>query len=105
MMYAKSSAVEPVVDRHQHRADLRHGVERLELRVRVRRDVRHPVAWLHAEPLQRRRPAVAAIEELRVGQPQVAIDHRLASGVQPARAASELQRREWRFHGLLEGSG
>ena len=33
-----------VVDRHEHRADLRHGVERLELRVGVRRDVRDAIA-------------------------------------------------------------
>ena len=35
---------QPVVDRHQHGAELRHGVEGFELRMRVRRDVRHAVA-------------------------------------------------------------
>ena len=67
-----------VVDRHEHRADLRHGVERLELLVRVRRDVGDTVALLHAHPLQGRRPAVAAIEELLVGEAQVAVDDGLA---------------------------
>ena len=45
---------QPEVDRHQHRADLRHGVERLELRVGVGRDVGDAVALDDAEGLQRR---------------------------------------------------
>ena len=75
---------QPVVDRHEDRADLRHGVKRLELRVRVRRDVGDAIARLDAERLQRGGPPVAAIEELRVGKPQVAVDDRFAIGVQRA---------------------
>ena len=44
MMYCEVVRRQPVVDRHEHRADLRNGVERLELRVRVRRDVRDAIA-------------------------------------------------------------
>ena len=40
---------EPEVERHQHRADLRHRVERLELRVGVRRDVGDAIALLDAQ--------------------------------------------------------
>ena len=69
-----------IVDRHQHRADLRHGVVRFQLRVRVRRDVGDAVALPHAQRLQRRRPAVAAIEELLIGEPQFAVDDGLAVG-------------------------
>ncbi len=45
---------QPEVDRHEHGADLRNGVERLELRVRVGRDVGDAIALLDAEALQRR---------------------------------------------------
>ena len=41
---AEVAGNQAVVDRHQHRADLRDGVERLELGVRVWRDIGHPVA-------------------------------------------------------------
>ena len=95
-----------VVDRHDDRADLRHGIEGFELRVRVRRDVGHAIALAHAEPLQRRRPAVTALEELLVGQPQRAIHDRLAVGVELARAAREFQRRQRRFHlGVRDAAG
>ena len=60
---------QPVVDRHQHRADLRHGVERFELSVRVRRDIGHPVAGRDIQLLQGVRPAVATIKELRIAEP------------------------------------
>ena len=89
---------QPVVDRHQDGAELRHRVEGLQLRVRVRRDRGHPVALRHAEPLQRRGPAVAAIEELPVGQPEITVDDRLPVCVQPAGTAGEVQRRQRRFH-------
>jgi hypothetical protein len=41
-----------VVDGHDHGADLRHGIERLELGVRVGRDVGDAVSRPDAEPLQ-----------------------------------------------------
>src|SRR5260370_27511863 len=52
---------QPVVYRHQHRADLGHGVKRLELLVDVRGDVGDSVALANASPLARGRPAVAAV--------------------------------------------
>jgi len=88
----------PVVDRHQHRAGLGDGIERLELRVGVRRDGGDPVTRLDAQPLQRGRPPVAAVEELLVGQPEAAVDDRLAGAVQSAGAAGEVQRRQRCFH-------
>src|SRR5206468_3300949 len=89
---------EPVVDWHHNRADLRHRVERLQLRVRVRRDVGDAIARLDAEALQRRGPPVAAVEELLVAETQAAIDDGFAVPVQGPRPARELQRREWDFH-------
>src|ERR687888_1202339 len=95
---------EAIVDWYERRADLRHGVERFELRVRVRRDVRHTVAGADAEPLQRRRPPVAALEELGIGQPQIAVDERLAVRIQRARPARELERRQGYEHKNLNGA-
>ena len=89
---------EAVVDRHEHRAELRHGVERFELRVGVGRDVGDAIALAHAQALQRRGPAVAAVEELRVGEAQIAVDDGLAASVELAGAAHELQRGQWGFH-------
>ncbi len=90
---------EAVVDRHEHGADLGRGVEGLEHRVRVRRDDRDAIAGAHAHGLQRRRPAIAALEELCIGQPQRPVDHGLPMRIQLARAAREIERRERQFHG------
>ena len=40
---------QPEVQRHEHRPQLRHGVERLELCVCIGRDVGHAVALPHAQ--------------------------------------------------------
>jgi hypothetical protein len=61
--------------------------------MRVGRDVRDPVALFHAQSLQRRRPAVAPIEELLVRQPKIAINNPFAIAVKLSRPARELQRR------------
>ena len=81
---------ESVVHRDQHGADLRDGIERLQLAMGVRRDVDHPVTLLHAKVLERRRPAVRAVEELAVRQAQFTVDNGLAFRVEPAGSASEL---------------
>ena len=72
---------EPVVDGHQHRADLRHRIERFELLACVGRDIGDTIALPDAHRLQRRRPAVAAREELLVGQAYVAVDNGLTVAV------------------------
>jgi len=59
----------------------------------------------HAHLLQRRGPAVAPIEELPVGQPEIAVDDRLPVCVQPAGTAGEVQRRQWRFHDPIVTAG
>ena len=89
---------EAVVDRHQHGSHLGHGVKRLELLVRVRRDVRDTVPLLDAHRLQGRGPPVAAREELFVGQPQVAIDHPFAIAIQLACPSRELERCQRGLH-------
>ena len=94
---------EPRVDRDENGADLRHRVEGLEVRVRVAGDRGDPVSPAHAEPLQRRRPAVAAVEEGGIAQAEAAVDDGLPIAVQAARAASELHRRERGFHGIASG--
>ena len=86
------------VDRDEDRANLRHPVERLELLVGVRGDVCHAVAGRDAHRLQRRRPAVAPVEELLIGQPQVTVDDALAVSVKLACPARELERSERGFH-------
>ncbi len=91
--------VEPVVDRDEHGTELRDRIERFELRVGVRCDVGDPVALADPKPLQRRRPFVGACSELLVGQPQVAVDHGFAVGVEVASAAHEVERRERGAHG------
>ena len=90
---------EAIVDRHDHRADLRHGVERFEHRVRIRRDIGNAIAGRHPEALQRAGPTIAAIEKLLVGEAGQAVDHGLTVSVKPAGSARELQRRQWNFHG------
>jgi len=90
-----------VVDGHDHGADLGDGVERLELGVRVGRDVGDTIAGAHAELLQRGRPAVAALEELTVREAQVPVDDGLTFRVEPARAPRELEGREREFHDAL----
>ena len=90
---AEISRAQAVIQRHEDRAELRHGVELLEHRMRIGRDDDHPVTGAHAEALQRRRPAIAALEELRIRQAQRAINDGFALRVQQPRAARELQRR------------
>src|SRR5438046_1118733 len=89
---------QPEIDWHQHRADLRHRVKRLELRVRVGRDVRDPVALTDAQRLERGRPAIATLEELGVGPAFMAVDERLPVRVQPSRAPHEVEWRQRHIH-------
>ena len=56
-----------------------------------------------AERLQRRRPAVAAVEELRVGQRRSPSTTASRSRTEPPRAAHELERSERSFHGRTTG--
>jgi hypothetical protein len=44
---------QPEVDRHQDRPELRHGVERLELRMGIGRDIRHPISLADPQSLER----------------------------------------------------
>ncbi len=93
---------EAVVDGDEDRAELRNRVEGFELGMGVGRDVGDAVAFAHAHALQRRGPAVAAVEELFVGEAQIAVDDGLAASVEFAGAAHEIQRGQWGFHrGLL----
>src|SRR5205085_7773318 len=57
---------QPIVQRDQNGADLRHGVKRFQLRMGIGGDVSDAVAFFHTERLQRRRPRVAPIEKLLV---------------------------------------
>jgi hypothetical protein len=95
---AEVLAGQPVVQRHQHGAQLRYRVERGQLGVRVRGDRGHPVTGPDAEALQRRRPPVAAVEELFVAEPQVAVQHGQPAAVQPPGAAGEIEGGQRRFH-------
>ena len=79
-----------VVERNQDSPNLGDGVERLELGMRVGRDVRHPVTLPHTEPMKGRGPTVAAVEELLVGQAEVAVDDRLTLRVEAPGAPEKL---------------
>ena len=92
---------EPIVDRHDDGADLRHAVERFEHRMGVRRDIRDARAGVDVELLQHSGPAVAAIEELLVGETQRAVNDRFVMRVDAPGAPGELERRQWNFHDSL----
>src|SRR2546429_5852091 len=64
----------------------------------VGRDVGDAIARADAQPLEHGRPPVATLEELPVGQPQVAVDDRLALRVQSSSPSHELEWRERRLH-------
>ena len=89
---------QPVVDRHQNRADLRDRVKRFELSVRVGRDVSDTITLSHTECLQGGRPTITSVEKLFVVQSQIAVHYSIAFGVELARATREFERSERRFH-------
>src|SRR2546429_4056706 len=64
----------------------------------VGRDVGDAIARGDAQPLEHGRPPVATLEKLLVGQPQVAVDDRLALRVQSSSPSHELEWRERRLH-------
>jgi hypothetical protein len=73
---------EPIIYRNQYRADLRDCVVSLQMRVCIRGDAGDPIALSHAEGLQRRPPAIAAIQELSVGQAQISVGDRFPFGAE-----------------------
>src|ERR1700694_4682547 len=91
-----------IVDRHEDGTDLRHGIERFKLLVHVRSDVGNTITLLDAHALQGRRPAVAPLEELLVGEAEVSVDDALPIPVKLPRPSCELQRCKRGLHaGLL----
>src|SRR5206468_10546815 len=83
---------------HQDSAQLRHGVERLQLRMSIAREIGDTIARANAESLQDRRPAIAPIEKLGVAPARFAIDHGDLFRIKFPRAASEFEWRQRRFH-------
>jgi hypothetical protein len=69
---------EPHVERDQHRARERHAVVRLEQHVGIGREHGDARALGNAHAAQRAGEPQAAIEELRVGEAALAVDHRSA---------------------------
>src|SRR5437016_691097 len=59
------------------------------------------VSLPHSQPLQGRRPAVAPLEELPIGQPQIIVDDGLSVWIETACAAGKLQRSQRDFHVCL----
>src|SRR6266702_3000441 len=68
------------------------------MRVRVRGDVGDAIALPDTHRLQDRRPAITALEELSIRQPQFAVDDGFPVSVKPARATRKLHRRQGYFH-------
>lgn len=89
---------EAEIDRYNHRPNLRHSVEGLQMRVRVWRDGGNALSSLHPELLQCRRPAVAALKEFAIGKALFSIDHGFTICIKPAGAAGEVEGRERGFH-------
>src|SRR4051812_10643821 len=89
---------QPVVDRHEHGADLRHSIKRFEMAMGVRSNIDHTVAWLDAQCLQCRRPTVATLEKLPVGESQFSIDNSFTVAIQALRTPCELHRCQRYFH-------
>jgi len=87
-----------VVDGDEHRAELGNRVERLELGMRVGRDVGDPIALADPEPGEGGRPPVAPVEESLVGEAEVLVHHRLPVPVQPSRPPGELERGKRHLH-------
>jgi len=83
---------------YQNTAELRHGVERFQLRMRIGREIGDTISRANSESLQNRRPAIAPIEELGVGPARVAIDHGDLFRIKFASPASEFEWCELRFH-------
>ena len=94
---------QPVVHRHDDRAQLRHRVILLEVLMRVGCQRCYAVALLHAQLRQCRRPSVATLAERFVRQSQITIDHGFARSMELACATQEIERGEWCFH--AEGRG
>ncbi len=88
----------PEINRNQDRADLQDRIERLQLRVDVGSNVSDAVSLAHSKSLQGRRPTVAALEKLSVGEAQIVVDDGFAAGIQPPCATSKLQRCQSSFH-------
>ena len=93
------------IERHQHRANLRHGVEGLQMGVRIRADVGDPVPFRDTDRLKPRRPPIAAVPELRVGPAQIPVHDGRALPIEEAGPAEEVQRREGHFHCRRDDSG
>jgi hypothetical protein len=85
--------------RHDDRANLRHAVVLLQMLMRVGRDRADAIAGAHAKFHQCRGPTIATVSELRVSEPERAIDNGLARGIQLAGATGEIHRGERDFHG------
>src|ERR1700687_1262420 len=91
---------EPEVDGNEDCANLRHGVEGLQLLVRVVRDVCNTVPLLDTHALKGGGPQITPVEELRVRETQVAVDDSFPISVKLPCPACELQRRQRSLHAL-----
>ena len=82
---------EAEVDRNHYGTDLRHGIERFQFRMCVRRYVSDAVTLANAKLLQGGRPAIAAFKNLCVVPTLGSIDDGFAFWVKPAGAAGEFK--------------
>ena len=87
------------IDRHKNSANLRHRIIRFQVRMIVRRDVCDAVSLTYSKRRERGRPAIAAVEKLRIRQTEAATDNRFPAGVESPRTAGKLKRCERYFHG------
>ena len=93
------AALQPNVERDQHRADERHGKVRFQRQQSVARQHGHAVAGRNAGLLQSGAERVHALLHLGVGEATVAIDLGGAIAVSAGVARKKFQGSEWRYHG------
>jgi hypothetical protein len=67
-------------------------------------DIGDAITRSHPERLQHRRPAVAPVEELLIGEPQISIYDGFAVRVQPAGASCKFEGSEWSLQNILRAS-
>src|ERR1700736_1871420 len=89
---------EPIIDRHNNRAELRYRVELFEMLMRIGCDRGNPIPLAHAETSEGGAPSITSVPELGIRETQIPIDPGFAPAVQLARAAREFQGCQRRFH-------
>ena len=99
------AALQPNVERDQHRADERDGEVRFQRQQSVARQHGDPISGRNAGLLQSRAERVHAMLHLGVGEAPVAVHLGRAVAVRDGVAGKKLQRSKRRYHTIRLGCG